>query len=97
MKSYPVLGRLQHQDFDTYLRTHSVKIEGGKVQCRLCGKVTAHSGNMRQHFIIHHVQEDVELSCPYCEAGVNKFKNRNSLNCHISQKHRGQTLTSYRY
>ena len=70
-----VLGPPQQQDFDTFLRVNSDKIEGGKVQCRLCGKVTAHSGNMRQHFMIHHVHEDADFYCPYCETG-NKFKNR---------------------
>ena len=71
---------------DIYLRSNSHKIDGGRWQCQLCDKITTHAGNMRQHFITHHYQDETVLTCSYCGK---TFKNKNSLSSHVSQTHKG--------
>ena len=73
-------------DLDTFMRSNTHKIEAGRVQCDICFKITAHAGNMKQHFVTHHYQEEAALPCQYCGR---HFKNKNSLSSHISQSHKG--------
>ena len=76
---------LGKEDFYQFVRSNSEKIEGGRWQCNICLKVTAHGGNMKQHFVTHHFQTEVDCPCTFC--GRN-FKNKNSLASHISQNHK---------
>jgi uncharacterized C2H2 Zn-finger protein len=61
-----------------------MRLADGRCQCRLCDKVTTHIGNMRQHFITHHISQE-RIRCRQCG---NSFKNKNSLAAHVSSKHR---------
>ena len=65
---------LGKEDFYQFVRSNSEKIEGGRWQCNICLKVTAHGGNMKQHFVTHHFQTEVDCPCTFC--GRN-FKNKN--------------------
>ena len=67
------------------MRANSDKIEGGRWQCNICLKITAHGGNMKQHFISHHYEAVTESPCPFCGR---TFKNKNSLASHVSQNHK---------
>jgi len=52
--------------------------------CLLCQKVCAAKGNMKKHIESVHIQEEPQ-QCGFCEK---KFKNKNSLQNHISLSHR---------
>ena len=67
------------------MRSNSEKIDGGRWQCNICLKITVHGGNMKQHFVTHHFQTEVDCPCTYCGR---IFKNKNSLASHMSQNHK---------
>jgi len=73
-------------DFEAFFSSNSGQVEQGAWSCFLCGKITQHSGNMRQHFEAHHFSLPVGLvQCRMC----NKiFKTRHSLATHMSKNHR---------
>jgi len=71
-------------DFEKYFKSNSALVEGGAWSCFLCGKVTAHIGNMRQHFESHHFS----LGAIQCEICEKIFKTKHSLATHMSKVHR---------
>jgi len=71
-------------EFEKYFKSNSALIEGGAWSCFLCGKVTAHIGNMRQHFESHHFS----LGAIQCEVCEKIFKTKHSLATHMSKVHR---------
>ena len=66
------------------MKSNSARVGGGRWNCFMCGKVTTHIGNMRQHFETHHFGAGVRL-CPYCRK---TFKTKHSLATHMSKNHR---------
>ena len=81
-----VAGVGSEADFEAFFSSNSGQVEQGAWSCFLCGKITQHSGNMRQHFEAHHFSLPVGLvQCRMC----NKiFKTRHSLATHMSKNHR---------
>ena len=71
-------------DLDNFIKSNTYKLEGGRVQCNICDKVTSHGGNMKQHFQTHHFQED-SIPCHLCGK---HFKNKNSLSSHVYNSHK---------
>ena len=82
---YQILGLPGVQkDFENFLKENFARVGNGMCQCLICNKVTAHAGNMRQHFITHHSVGD-KVHCSTC---LRWFKNENSLNAHMSVYHK---------
>ena len=73
------LNFLGESDFEKYMKTNSTRIEGGRWSCFLCGKLTTHIGNMRQHFETHHCGTQVQYNCDICGK---ECRTRNALACH---------------
>jgi len=46
---------LEANHFPWDLKDKFIRLSDGKCQCLLCDKVTSHKGNMRQHFVTHHL------------------------------------------
>ena len=73
-------------DFEAFFSIHAGQGEQGTWSCYLCGKVTLHSGNMRQHFEAYHFRLPIGLI--QCRACAKTFKTRHSLATHMSKNHR---------
>ena len=58
----------------------------GQVRCTLCGKLSTHSGNARQHFEARHFASAQAIVCSIC---IKPFKTKHSLASHMSKNHRG--------
>ena len=52
--------------------------------CLICGRVSARKENMKKHIESVHIQDEPK-QCGLCEK---KFKNKNSLQNHMSMIHR---------
>jgi len=80
-------------DFDDYVNQNSTKLDMGqekRVQCLLCDKITAHVGNMKQHFEVYHFHR--QYKCDTCQKN---FKTKNSLDVHKKNQH--NTFSGPRY
>jgi len=66
-------------DFEAFLQANATLIEGGKWSCFLCGKVTSHIGNMRQHFETYHYKSEDIYTCKLCGK---ECPTKNALACH---------------
>ena len=73
-------------DFEAFFSIHAGQGEQGTWSCYLCGKVTLHSGNMRQHFEAYHFRLPIGLI--QCRVCAKTFKTRHSLATHMSKNHR---------
>ena len=73
-------------DLNNLARCHSEPAGQGQVRCTLCGKVSSHSGNARQHFEAHHFASNQAPICPVC---IKPFRTKHSLASHMSKNHRG--------
>merc|ERR1711874_659904 len=71
-------GNKGESDFDLFMKSNSCRIENGKWRCSLCGKVTSHIGNNRQHFETHHYVA-LQYKCDICGR---ECRTRNALACH---------------
>jgi len=70
-----------------YAASLVAQLEGGSgFMCLLCNKVSSTKGNLKKHVESMHT-EDEPQNCKYC--GKN-FKNRNTLQNHVSLRHRNQ-------
>ena len=76
----------QTGDLNTMARSYSEPAGQGQVRCTLCGKVSSHSGNARQHFEAHHFAVPTPQICPVC---FKPFRTKHSLSTHMSKTHRG--------
>jgi len=84
-----VLGQMivgNADDLNDLARTYSQPAGQGQVRCTLCGKVSSHSGNARQHFEAHHFTCSQQAVCPVC---IKPFRTKHSLSSHMSKNHRG--------
>ena len=77
-------------DLNELARRYSEPAGAGQVQCTLCGKISSHSGNARQHFEAHHFSSNQAPVCPLC---VKPFRTKHSLASHMSKNHRGLKST----
>ena len=73
-------GPLSADNFEEFLREHSRLAGGGRWECFLCGKITSHVGNMRQHFETHHWKVGGPYVCKICQRVCST---RNALACHL--------------
>jgi len=72
------------EEFESFLKLNSAKIERSTWSCYLCGKITNKSSHMRQHFEAFHYS----LGQMQCEVCQKTFKTRHSLATHVSKNHR---------
>ena len=75
---------LGEEEFESFLKLNSAKIERSTWSCYLCGKITNKSSHMRQHFEAFHYS----LGQMQCEVCQKTFKTRHSLATHVSKNHR---------
>jgi len=62
------------------------QLEGGSgFMCLICNKVSSTKGNLKKHVESMHT-EDQTQNCKHCGK---KFKNKNTLQNHVSLHHRG--------
>jgi hypothetical protein len=85
--SFFILSFLGGVSFEEYLAQHTERqytLEGGAggVKCLICGKVTLHTGNMRQHFEVYHYRR--QYTCEFCQRVC---KTKNSLDVHRKTRH----------
>ena len=73
-------------DLNDLAKLHSEQTGVGQVRCTLCGKLSSHSGNARQHFEAHHFASNQAPVCPSC---IKPFRTKHSLSSHVSTPHRG--------
>jgi len=66
-------------EFEAFMQANATLIEGGKWSCFLCGKITSHIGNMRQHFETYHYKTSNTYSCKLCGK---ECPTKNALACH---------------
>ena len=66
-------------EFEAFMQANATLIEGGKWSCFLCGKITSHIGNMRQHFETYHYKTSDTYSCKLCGK---ECPTKNALACH---------------
>merc|ERR1712112_763291 len=59
-------GNKGESEFEAYMKENSGLIGSGMWSCFLCGKVTTHIGNMRQHFETHHCGSSSQYKCDIC-------------------------------
>jgi len=73
-------------DLNSLARSYTEGAGQGQVRCTLCGKISSHSGNARQHFEAHHFASNQPQICPVC---IKPFRTKHSLSSHMSKTHRG--------
>ena len=66
-------------EFEAFMQANATLIEGGKWSCFLCGKITSHIGNMRQHFETYHYKTSDTYCCKLCGK---ECPTKNALACH---------------
>jgi len=66
-------------EFEAFMQANATLVEGGKWSCFLCGKITSHIGNMRQHFETYHYKTSDTYSCKLCGK---QCPTKNALACH---------------
>jgi hypothetical protein len=66
-------------EFEAFMQANATLVEGGKWSCFLCGKITSHIGNMRQHFETYHYKTSDSYSCKLCGK---QCPTKNALACH---------------
>jgi len=76
-------------DLNDLAKLHSEQTGVGQVRCTLCGKLSSHSGNARQHFEAHHFASNQAPICPIC---IKPFRTKHSLSSHMSKTHRGSRV-----
>jgi len=69
----------EKMEFEAFMQANATLIEGGKWSCFLCGKITSHIGNMRQHFETYHYKTSDTYSCKLCGK---ECPTKNALACH---------------
>jgi len=70
-----------------YAASLVAQLEGGNgFMCLLCNKVSSTKGNLKKHVESMHTLDEPQ-NCKYCGK---KFKNRNTLQNHVSLHHRNQ-------
>jgi len=69
----------QKVEFEAFMQANATLIDGGKWSCFLCGKITSHIGNMRQHFETYHYKTSDTYSCKLCGK---QCPTKNALACH---------------
>lgn len=67
------------------LLTYIKKTEEGAFSCTICGKINSQRGNSMNHVESVHFPDMFEYHCSYCGK---KATNYNSLQVHVSTKHR---------
>ena len=65
-----------------------IQLEDRSFMCTICEKTAPHKGNLKKHMESMHFQSDYKESCEYCGK---LFKNKNSLQNHISLTHKDRT------
>lgn len=73
-------------DLNNLAKSYSEPAGQGQVRCMLCGKISSHSGNARQHFEAHHFASNQAPVCSVCDKS---FRTKHSLASHMSKNHRG--------
>jgi len=71
----------ENQQFEDYVNQNCSKVpeeQGGNgLLCHICNKITAHIGNMKQHFEVHHCNRSYK-----CQVCMKEFRTKNSLDTH---------------
>ena len=78
-------------EFEAFMQANATLIEGGKWSCFLCGKITSHIGNMRQHFETYHYKTSDTYSCKLCGK---ECPTKNALACHKVKCRRKMCIAS---
>ena len=71
------------EDLDQKIRELMVRDSDGMHRCTICGKVSKHSGHIREHMELHF--EGLSFPCSHCEK---EFRSRHSLRTHLNRDHK---------
>ena len=81
-----VLGDTRREVLDEYVLLENVDGRTG-FKCKLCGKINTHRYHTLNHVESVHFPSSFNYECNICGK---QYNSKNSLNVHVSTKHRNQ-------
>ncbi len=70
-------------DYEDYVGI--LRLESGRGQCSICGRVFSIMRNARRHFTTMHMQKDTPIGCPICKK---VFIRKELMKDHLRRKHK---------